>query len=455
MSSTSLKEEKFNVNNRSDAAICRPIYDARLLAFMTKNDIPNVLNRTLVDSHCPSIPYPWPQPPAEPIDANGNIVIALANKWTIADKIYRKRLEKLVDWEEKHAVYDLHFRKLIQFVPLNFPLGSTAHNMYNENKSTRQRTEERAFTALTATPGVDVGAIIRDYQVGLAPAPALVPLFVDWQTASIANSAKAIWQSWEDWWLQYSLPQSNSWKPHWDQLCQLRDLDMDVSEFVAEWFRLRYLVETSSNGAITDDMIAFQLCEAIQNPKLQDDLKDYRLDLDKPVAARKWTEHTIFARFQAVITAFPAFDHPSSKDIPSTAPTPRSFYGNGRVVKKDEKGKSKTKKAARSAKPSANESSSLPTTRTSPSASKKKSSTSSRAVSRTSTDTSTPLERTVNPDGPYPSRLAALPPATGSNICQRCGRRGHYAFKCKESCCSTCGVDFPNWKFFHKATECK
>ena len=46
---------------------------------------------------------------------------------------------------------------------------------------------------------------------------------------------------------------------------------MDVSEFVAEWFRLRYLVETSSNGAITDDMIAFQLCEAIQNPKLQDD----------------------------------------------------------------------------------------------------------------------------------------------------------------------------------------
>jgi hypothetical protein len=41
----------------------RPLID-RFEAFMTKNDIPNVLNRTLVDSHCPSIPYPWPQPPA-------------------------------------------------------------------------------------------------------------------------------------------------------------------------------------------------------------------------------------------------------------------------------------------------------------------------------------------------------------------------------------------------------
>ena len=140
--STNLKEEKFNVNNRSDAALCRPIYDARLLAFMTKNDIPNVLNRTLVDSQCPPIPYPWPQPPAEPFDVNGNVVTALATKWTVADKIYQKHYEKLLGYEEKHAAYDLHFRKLIQFVPLNFPVGSIGHNMYNENKTTRQRGEE-------------------------------------------------------------------------------------------------------------------------------------------------------------------------------------------------------------------------------------------------------------------------------------------------------------------------
>ena len=105
MSSTSLKEEKFNVNNRLDAAVCRPIYDARLLAFMTKNDIPNVLNRTLVDSQCPIIPYPWPLPPVEPIDAAGNIVLAQATKWGFADKIYRKHYEKLLGYEEKHASY--------------------------------------------------------------------------------------------------------------------------------------------------------------------------------------------------------------------------------------------------------------------------------------------------------------------------------------------------------------
>jgi len=453
--STNAKEEKFAVNNRSDAAICRPIYDSRLLAFMTTNGIPNVLNRAMVDAECPIIPYPWPQPPPEPYDAAGNINAKAGQQWTIADKIYRKTYDKFLGYEEKHASYDLHFRKLIQFVPLNFPVGSMAHNIYNELKTNRQRDEERAHSVLTTTPGVDIGAIIRNYQVGLAPAPALIPLFVAWQTAALANSAKAIWQSWEDWWLAYSLPQSNSWKPHWEKLCTLRDLDMDFSEFVAEWFRVRYLVETSSNGAITDDNIAFQLCEAIQNSHLQDDLKDYRLDLDNPVAARKYTEKSIMARFQKVITAFPAFDHPSSKDFSSTVSTPRSFYGHGRVVKKDVGGKSKTKKTARSAKLSANESSSLPTTRTSPSASKKLSSTSSRAVSRTSPVTSTPLERTVNPDGPYPSRLAALPAATSSNMCKRCGRRGHYAFKCKASCCSICGVDFPNWKFFHNSTECK
>jgi len=455
MSSTSLKEEKFNVNNRLDAAVCRLIYDARLLAFMTKNDIPNILDRILVDSQCPVITYPWPQPPAEPVDAAGNINLKDGAKWTLADKIYRKTYERLLGFEEKHATYDLYFRKIIQFVPLNFPVGSTAHNFYDEIKTTRQRNEQRARSALTSTPGVDVGAIIRDYQVGQSPPAALIPLFIDWQTASTANSAKAIWQSWEDWWLTYSMPQSNSWKSHWEKLCQLRDLDMDISEFVAEWFRLRYLVETSSNGTITDDNISFQLCEAIQNPNLQDDLKDFRLDLENPIATRKWTERTILARFQKVIAAFPAYNHPSSKNISSTAPTPRSFYGQSHVLKKDARGKSKTKKAARSAKPSANESSSLPTTRTSPSASKKLSSTSSRAVSRTSPVTSTPLERTVNPDGPYPPNLAALPTATSSNICQRCGRRGHYAFKCKASCCNTCGIDFPNWKFFHKATECK
>jgi hypothetical protein len=278
--------------------------------------------------------------------------------------------------------------------------------------------------------------------------------FAAWQTASDANSAKTIWRTWEDWWHHYSLPQSNSWKPHWEKLCKLTDLDMDISEFTAEWTRMRSLVEISSCGTITDDNIAFQLCEAVKNIHLQDDVKDFRLDLDLPIANRKFTEKTILTRFQQVISAFPAFNHPTSKGNSNLAPTPRSFYGQSSIAKKDAKNKPKAKKSAHSAKSSPNDSSSLATPRTSSPARKKQSSSSSRAAS-TSPVTSTPLERTVNPDGPYPSKMAALPPATSSNICKRCGRRGHYAFKCKESCCNVCGIDFPNWKFFHNSTDCK
>jgi hypothetical protein len=340
---------------------------------------------------------------------------------------------------------------MIQFIPANFPVGSTAHNIYAEIKTTRQKADDAAFLALRAA-GADTGTIIRNYQIGIAPIAPLILPFAAWQTASDNNSAKNIWRSWEDWWHQYSLPQSNSWKPHWEKLCKLTDLDMDISEFTAEWSRMRSLVEISSCGAITDDNIAFQLCEAVKNIHLQDDVKDFRLDLDQPVANRKFTEKTILTRFQQVITAFPAFNHPTSKGNPNLTSTPRSFYGQSSTTKKDAKNKPKAKKAAHSAKPSSNDS--LATRRTSPSASKKQPSSSSRAAS-TSPVTSTPLERTVHPDGPYPSRQAAMPPATGSNICSRCGRRGHYAFKCKESCCNVCGIDFPNWKFFHKSTECK
>jgi len=449
-----MKDEKFHVNNRGDAADIRPVYDERLLAYMTKNDIPNVLNRAMVDAECPVIPYPWPQPPPEPYDAAGNINVKEGQKWTIADKIYRKHFDELVVIQGKHGTYDMHHRKMIQFISANFPVGSTAHNSYTEIKTSSQKAHDKAFLALNAI-GADTAVIIRNYKIGVAPiAPVVIALFAAWQTASEANSAKSIWRAWEDWWLDYSLPQSNAWKPHWEKLCKLTDLDMDISEFIAEWTRVRYLVEISSSGAITDEQIAFQLCEAIHNIKLQDDVKDFRLDLDNPIANRKYTEKAILARFQKVITAFPAFNHPTSQGNSNLGSTPRSFYGQSPAIKKDKKSKPKAKKATHSSKASPNDSSSLSTSRTSPSASKKQPSTSSRAAS-TSPVTSTPLERTVHPDGPYPSRQAALPPATGSNICNRCGRRGHYAFKCKETSCNVCGIEFSNWKFFHNATQCK
>jgi hypothetical protein len=105
---------------------------------MTKHDIPNVLDRAMVDAECPTIHYPWPQPPAEPYDINGIINVKEGAKWSIADKIYRKHLDELVAIQGKHGTYDMHYRKMIQFIPANFPVGSTAHNSYTEMKTTSQ-----------------------------------------------------------------------------------------------------------------------------------------------------------------------------------------------------------------------------------------------------------------------------------------------------------------------------
>ena len=422
----------FNWTTKHGAIEAAPKMFPFLHAEMAKLKVMDCINYAIIDEQL-RVPRAYPPRPVY-LDMNANPTANAISRSVYINGIYKdevKVIEEILSANLKiqtmhrtaSLVFETHFAHDHQLI-----LAMKSHSMLLDHNLDIARAT--CLLALPPGPG-HIGGIeemLIELREGRALNPlGILPAYLAWETARSLALPIVKFRYVYDLLLSLCKPDDVSFAKIIADFYLLTDAKLKFCKFESSFDRLKQLLAQSGH-ALDQHIIETRLCSAITNPNFKTEVNALRIDLQKPAHLRVHTESSLRFNIRALILHDDTLDSPVSTlrgnaaQLDVSAPPAIAAAATVPVVRGARSNPRKANKASTNRKVTFNSTAA-------PIASGLKPSPRTRLDPRDPANATTIANQLAKHGAPSPTQ-----------ICNRCGRVGHYYFQCYAKKCTVCGL---------------